>query len=80
MSYLKQTMLNINKLTVKITTEDFNVTSQTRKSILDGQDIGNKIISFNFKQTQVSFFVYDLAKSLIKFKSIKTTCQQRRFR
>ena len=64
----------------KITTEDFNVTCQTRTAILDGQDIGNKIISFNFKQTQVSFFVYDLAKSLIKFKSIKTTCQQRRFR
>ena len=57
-----------------------NLPGQTRTAIPDGQDIGNRIISFNFKQTHVLFFVYDLAKSLIKFKPIKTTFQKRRFR
>ena len=44
--------------------------------MLHDQDIGDRI---NLKQRQVFDFLYDWAKLLIKFKSMRPTCQQQQF-
>ena len=49
---------------------------QVGTTILNDQDMGDRMKSFNFKQRQVFDFVSKRAKYLIKFKSIKLTNQQ----
>ena len=49
---------------------------QVRTTILNDQDMSDRMKSFNFKQRQVFDFVSKRAKHLIKFKSIKLTNQQ----